>query len=35
MDDFINASHIFINDISRYIASFCDLKKRTKLSFLF
>ena len=28
MDKFINVSHIFINDISRYI--FSNLKKRTK-----
>ena len=27
--------HIFINDISRYIATFGDLKKRTRSSFLF
>ena len=30
MDELINVSHVFINDISRYIATFCDLKKRTK-----
>ena len=31
MDEFINLSHVFINDISRYIATFCDLKKRKKV----
>ena len=30
MDKFINVSHIFIIDISRYMAIFSDLKKRTK-----
>ena len=35
MDEFMNVSHIFINDISKYIATFCDLKKRTKSSFIF
>ena len=35
MDEFINVSHVFINDISRYIATFCNLKKRTKSSFTF
>ena len=35
MDEFINVSHIFINDISTYIATFCDLKKITKRSFIF
>ena len=30
MDKFINVSHIFINDISRYMAIFSDLRKRTK-----
>ena len=29
MDEFINVSDIFINDISRYIANLCDLKKKT------
>ena len=32
MDEFINVYHAFISDISRYIATFCDLKKRTKSS---
>ena len=32
---FINVSHVFINDISRYIATSCDLKKRAKISFKF
>ena len=35
MDKFINVSHIFINDISRYMANFCDLKKKTKSFFIF
>ena len=35
MDEFINVSHVFINDISRCIATSCDLKKRTKSSFIF
>ena len=35
MDEFIDVSHVFINDISRYIAAFCDLKKKTKRSFIF
>ena len=26
--------HVFINDIRRYIATFCDLKKRTKSCFI-
>ena len=26
MDEFINVSHVFINEISRYIATSCDLK---------
>ena len=29
MNEFINVPHIFINDISTYIATFCELKKRT------
>ena len=32
---FINVSPIFINDISRYIATSYDLKKRAKVSFKF
>ena len=35
MDEFINGSHVFINDISRYIATFCELKKRKKIYFIF
>ena len=35
MDEFINVSHIFINDVSRCIAIFCDLKKKAKSSFIF
>ena len=30
MDKFIYVSHIFINDISRYMAIFSDLKNRSK-----
>ena len=30
MDEFLNLSDVFINDISRCIATFCDFKKRTK-----
>ena len=33
MDEFINVFHAFINNISRYIATSCDLKKRAKSSF--
>ena len=29
MNEFINVCHIFMNDMSRYIVTFCDLKKRT------
>ena len=32
---FIDVSHDFINDISRYIATSCDLKKRKKSYFVF
>ena len=32
MDEFINVYHAFISDISRCIATFCGLKKRTKSS---
>ena len=35
MDEFINVSHVFINDISTNIATFCELKKRTKNYFIF
>ena len=35
MDEFMNVSHVFINDISSYIATSCELKKRTKSSFIF
>ena len=35
MDKFINVSHVFINDISRYMATSCDLKKWKKGSFIF
>ena len=35
MDEFINALPVFVDDISRYIATFCDLKKRTKNYFMF
>ena len=35
MYEFINVSHVFINDISRYIAISCDLKKRAKSYFIF
>ena len=34
MDEFIKVSHVFIYDISRYIATFCDLKKMTKLFYI-
>ena len=34
MDEFMNVSHAFINNISRYIAAFCDLKKIMKVSFI-
>ena len=35
MDEFINLSDVFINDIDRCVATFCDLKKITKSSFIF
>ena len=35
MDTFINVSHGFINDVSTYIATFYELKKRAKSSFIF
>ena len=35
MAQFIDVSHVFITDISRYIPAFCDLKKRTKGYFIF
>ena len=35
MDEFVNVSHVFINDISTYIATFCELNKRAKSSFIF
>ena len=35
MDEFINVSHVFIKDISRYIGTSCDLKnKRNKKFFI-
>ena len=35
MDEFVNVSHVFINDISRHIATFGDLNKITKNYFIF
>ena len=37
MDEFINVSHVFISDISKYmyLATFCDLKNRTKVLLYF
>ena len=35
MDEFINVSYVSINEISRYIATFCDLKKIIKIYFTF
>ena len=32
MDEFINVPLVFINSNSRYIATFCDIKKITKCS---
>ena len=32
---YIKVSHIFISDISRYIVTFCGLKKRTKSSLFY
>ena len=34
MNEFINLSRVFINDISRYIATLCNLKKRKEISFI-
>ena len=35
MDEFIYVSHVFINDISRHVATSCDLKnKRNKKFFI-
>ena len=31
MNEFINLSHVFSNDISRHMATFYDLKKRKKV----
>ena len=33
MDEFINVSRVFINDISRYIATSCDLKNEKNKRF--
>ena len=32
MDEFINVSLVFVNYNSRYVATFCDMKKITKCS---
>ena len=34
MNEFINVSHVFVNDISRYITTSCDLKKRTRFFYV-
>ena len=33
MDKFIDVSHVFINDINRYMATSCDLTKRKRKLF--
>ena len=33
MDEFINVSHVFINYISRYIATSCDFKNERNEKF--
>ena len=35
IDKFINVSHVFIYDIGKYMATFCDLMKGAKISFIF
>ena len=35
INEFINVSHIVTNYIIRYVATFCDLKKKAKSYFIF